>query len=397
MNFMPITLQLAPQIMKFISEKEVAKFAKENGEKSDELSAPNVNVYELDISYMGQFFQRHERVLQAGEGVKLLPQILIVGLISGYDAFLTSLLRTVISRRPEIIMTSQKQITFQELLEFPSIEAAREALIDREIESVLRKSHHDQIDWMQTHFSVKLKEGLVVWPKFIELCERRNLFTHSGGIISDQYLKNCKEQGVDTLDATMGGKLGADPAYFKSSVETVHEMGLKLCYVLWRKFEPHDTSKADEKYNARCMDLIRRRQYALAESLLSFSAKIPKLKENIRRMMVVNLANAMALQRKKDESVKILNSEDWSAASVEFEICIAAVKADVDAVIKLMDNPGNQMSAETYRTWPVFRQIWTNDRFRAKFEELYGEPLFKAASTSNVAGNELPSGAQSPA
>jgi hypothetical protein len=111
---------------------------------------------------------------------------MIIGLVSAYDAFLANLLRAIITRHSDIVLTSDKTIRFSELASYSSIDDARTALIDREIESVLRLSHHEQFDWMEKIFHIKLRVKLPVWPRFVELCERRNLLTHTAGVVSKQ-------------------------------------------------------------------------------------------------------------------------------------------------------------------------------------------------------------------
>ncbi|HNE41567.1 MAG TPA: hypothetical protein PLJ80_16780, partial [Accumulibacter sp.] len=101
---------------------------------------------------------------------------------------------------------------------------------------MLRESHHEHFKWMEGRFGIPLKTDLPIFPKFIELCERRNLLTHTGGIVSGQYRANCKSHGVDVKDAPLGTKLGVSSDYYASAVDIVCEIGIKLCWVLWRKF-----------------------------------------------------------------------------------------------------------------------------------------------------------------
>jgi hypothetical protein len=377
-QFMPFTLTLAPKIASVIAEREIVQFAKTNGSKRDDLSVEESEVYELEFKLFGEYRHCHERAISAVGGANLLPEVMIIGLISAFDSFLASLLRVVINKHQEIVLTSQKQITFQELLDFSSIDDARSTLIDREIEAVIRKSHHEQFDWMQHHLNVKLKEGLRVWPAFIELCERRNLFTHTGGIVSNQYLKNCIEHKCNVSSVKIGQRLEVEPSYFQRAVEIIYEIGLKLCYVLWRKFNEVETDTADGRFNERCMELISARSYQLAESLLSFSRTVPRLTDNIRRMMVVNLANAIRLQERGDEARKLLDTDDWSATNDEFAICVASVRGDIDRVLELMDDLGTRFPANQFREWPVFRRTRGDSRFVGKFEAIYGEPFVLA-------------------
>lgn len=83
---------------------------------------------------------------------------MLIGLVGSYDAFLGKLLRVVFLRHQELILTSEKNIKFSELSEFESIEAVRNALIDREIESMLRDSHQEHFDWMEKKLKITLKD-----------------------------------------------------------------------------------------------------------------------------------------------------------------------------------------------------------------------------------------------
>ena len=321
----------------------------------------------------------------------------MIGLVSSYDAFLSQLLRVVLSKHPEIVLTSEKTVKFSELATFDSIESVRISIIDREIESVLRTSHHDQFDWMEQNFKIKLRENLPAWHRFIEVCERRNLLTHSGGIVSKQYIDTCKRHKCNIESVIVGQKLTVNPEYFRAAVTTIYEVGIKLCYVLWHKFETLETEQADNRLNYLGYDLIYRRSYDIAETLLSFGAEVVKTykgNESTRRMMIVNLANAMRLQERKGDAERLLDKEDWSACSDEFKVCVAAVKGNIPDVIRMMRAIGasSRPTMEAYRTWPVFRGIRTDERFIAAFEELFGEPLIAVSpQVQQPPAAELPS------
>jgi hypothetical protein len=270
--------------------------------------------------------------------------------------------------------------TASELKKFNSIEQVRLSLIDREIESVIRLSHQDQFAWIERKLSVKLRENLPVWPKFVEVCERRNLVTHTGGVITEQYIENCKAHGVDIWTIKVGDKLKSDSKYFSEAVATVYELGAKLCHVLWRKFAKEERETADRDLVELGYDLIFVRAYALAEAILRFGVQTLRQhnSDKVRRMMVINLANAIRLQKRESEAKAIVDGEDWSAVGSDFGICVAAVKGDIDKVVELMKEigRGDSSGAEQYRTWPVFRGMRTDEKFLVAFESIFGEPLF---------------------
>jgi hypothetical protein len=178
-----------------------------------------------------------------------------------------------------------------------------------------------------------------------------------------------------------------DTEYYSAAVSVICEIAIKLCWVLWRKFAKDEKFEADNRMSDFCYDLIVRRQYKLAEAILSFTTKVLKKggNDSCRRRMVVNLANAIRLQNRQSEANKLLDSEDWSAVSDEFSISVASVRNDVDTVAALLKKigPNGSPGIEDYRTWPVFRGMRSHPRFKAAFSEVFGAPVVLPGGQAN--------------
>jgi hypothetical protein len=99
-------------------------------------------------------------------------------------------------------------------------------------------------------------------------------------------------------------------------------------------------------------------------------------------MMIVNLANVVRLQDRKDEARRILDTEDWSAVDDAFKVCIAAVNENTSEVVRLMPIIGAKgyPNAEDYGTWPVFIGIRNDQQFTATFEEVFSEPFIATSA-----------------
>lgn len=374
-NFIAFTIELAPLVSTEIARTGIENFTLEKGHKVEDASSEKMDVYSLDYSHLREFMSRNEAVASALNGAKHLPEVMVIGLISVYDAFLSDLLFVILSTHQEIVLTSEKELKLSDLMKYSTIDEARQSIIKKEIESALRSSHHEQFSWMEKRFSVKLREGLDCWSTFIEICERRNLLTHTGGIISDVYLSNCKSHGVDIKNLVVGQKAEVDALYYKNSVLCVYEISVKLCQVLWRKMAQKEVELADSCLVSLTYDLINKRVYPLAEILLRFGIDVLRKhsSDKMRRMMVVNLANAVRLQGRDDEARMIISKEDWSASSQLFKVCIASVLGDIDEVISQMRliGPSGEISEQDYRNWPVFRRIRSDKRFQMCFEEVF--------------------------
>jgi len=390
------TIKLSPMISAVMIASRLGGFAEKRGEKLSECCSDEIDVFELPFHTYGGVMKRGDEARAAVSGARHMRQIAIIGIISAYDAFLSDLLRAIFTVKPELIFTSDREIKFSDLMEFGSIDAARESIIAEESESVLRKSHHEQFSWMEKKFSIPLRNGLDVWPEFIELCERRNLLTHTNGVVSDQYIKNCKDHGCK-VSVNAGDKLVVDFEYLVRSIEIVAEVGLKLVHTMWRKFDEGDRGRADNYLNNCCMALIQDKKYETAIQLLTFATQQKKHSSDAtRRMMVVNLANALKLSGEPEKAKVHLNKEDWSATSPQFQICVAAVLDNHDRVCELLQlgAVSINISASDFRDWPVFKSSRSQDAVAETFLEIFGEPLFrpdKVTSIGNVGEMEADS------
>jgi hypothetical protein len=139
-KFIPLTLELAPILYSTLAEQKIVGFLNAKGSECVALSNEMATVYQLDIGCYTELKVYHDEVTAMNEGARLLPEVMVIGLVSSYDAFPSQLIRVVLNRQPEIVLTSEKTIKFSELSTFLSIEEARAALIDREIETAIRSS-----------------------------------------------------------------------------------------------------------------------------------------------------------------------------------------------------------------------------------------------------------------
>ena len=97
--------------------------------------------FAVPIDKWSRFKRLHDRAERPRLAARLVQRSFVVSLISQYDAFLGALIQTLFYLKPEAVNSSGRTVTFAELMAFGSVEAAREYLIEKEIETVLRKSH----------------------------------------------------------------------------------------------------------------------------------------------------------------------------------------------------------------------------------------------------------------
>lgn len=307
----------------------------------------------------------------------LLPRSLLVSLISQYDAYLGRVLRVAFTRKPDILNGSEKKISFDTLSHFPSIDAAREYILEKEVESILRSSHTDQFKWMESAFSVPLTKGLERWPTFIEITERRNLFVHTDGVVSSQYIAVCNLHKCDLpIEIKEGVRLDVPQDYFAAAHSCIYEIGVKLGHVLWRKLLPDERKHADQSFLRTTYELIENGKYELAIRLLDFCCKEFKKfsSEETELILTVNRAQAYKWNGDLEHCKRIMNAIDWSAKSDQFRLADAVLGDNWSRAERLMTRIGSNgvVSQDAYRHWPLFREWRKRPEFTRAYKEIFG-------------------------
>lgn len=377
---------LAVQKMAKKTWEELKAFEESNCQIEDDGDVRRVSVPYRVLSEWRSMVRNHENFLLAS---KLLPRSLVVSLISQYDAYLGRLLRAIFIGKPEILNSSEKKLTFEDIASLGSIEDARDFILEKEVESILRSSHSDQFKWMEHAFGLPLTKDLETWPVFIELTERRNLFVHTDGVVSSQYLLTCNKHQCSLDDGTEEGvTLWVSSAYFHQSHQCVFEIGTKLGHVLWRKLFPHQREKADANLINLTYDLIDQSRYSLAICLLDFAFEgIKKFSDEASKLtLLINRAQAYKWKGEEKRCKEILNQVDWSAKSDNFKLAHAVLSdkfGEAQTIMKQIGKSGSIIS-DYYRDWPLFKDFRESKEFLETYSEIFGEEFALRAKSMAV-------------
>jgi len=117
--------------------------------KESDLEIPSVTTYILPAEHGLHVRRLSIRASSAELAVHKVPESFIVTLISQYDAYLGNLVKALYLKKPELINSSEKKMSFSEMNAFSTIDDARQFAIEREIDALIRESHAEQIAWLE--------------------------------------------------------------------------------------------------------------------------------------------------------------------------------------------------------------------------------------------------------
>lgn len=219
-------------------EQEEHKNDDEPSKKTVSLKLSGAEV-EVLMSNMGKIRRAEE----------LFEKQVAVTLVSRFDEFLSGFLSLVLEQNPSWLISSEKTITYKELIDLKSIDKAIEGVIQKEVENLLRGSHEDQISYIDEKLKLGISDNFEKLSEFLEVAERRNLFVHTGGVVSQQYLDKCNGFGCKIKDSKQGDCLCSDSDYFNDAFFIYFEIGLRIGQAAYRRLFPNEFEVADRSLN----------------------------------------------------------------------------------------------------------------------------------------------------
>lgn len=356
--------------------KGVEAFAREYGQPVE--ADGKALKFELPAHRVTEFRRLQQSISSLRSSQRLMPRNLVVAMVCTYDALLGKVIRFILETKPGMLDSSDRSFSFAELQRFDSISAAREYILEKEVETVLRKSHTEHFHWLESKLKTPFNKGLESWPTFVELTERRNLFVHTDGVVSSQYLSVCNEHKCKLGEGTkIGTKLGVPQAYFEESYRCLYEIGIKLSHVVWRKLLKDDLDQIDANLNDVTLDLIEKREYKLAISVLEFFTQTSMAHscDAEYRVMLINLAQSYKWDHQDDRCLELLGKHDWSSSQDKFRLAVAVLKSEWDVAYAIMKRLCHDVEFDKayFMDWPLFKDLRKQDKFPAVYEECYKE------------------------
>lgn len=309
---------------------------------------------------------------------KMMIRNFVISLISQFDTYIGELMSCVFEIKPEIIDNSERQLSFTQLRNFNNVADARKYIVEKEVESVLRDSHSEQFAWFEKKLDIKLRSDLPAWKIFIELTQRRNLFVHNNGKVSNQYLNVCKDNSVPIKNTlSLGDELPTNLKYFEQAFDCLFEIGVKLNQVLRRKILSQEIENADNSFLNITFELIHNEQYELARELYDFADKYIRKYSNqdLEYRILLNRAQTYKWIGNNDKCKSIINSRDWSACGEIFKLTSSVLIDNFESACKSMKTIGNNdsvLNKAYYDDWPIFKEFRETNEFKSTFIEIYG-------------------------
>ncbi len=365
-----------------VSRVEVVEPVKSTGQVIEETDT--YCIYGISADRLVRVRDQHRRLVRMDRGFALLPSAVLLTVVSTFDSLISDIVRTMLSSKPDAIFSSEKTILVSDVLNMNSFEEVRTKLIDDEVYLFSRGSHEEQVKQIEKWFHIRISEHWKRWPDFIEIFERRNLIAHGEEKFTQRYVKLCTKAGHKGSEKTLNSPIELKKPYLRQSIDTLTEFGILLVFSIWRKSQDANEQEIFDKLNDVSYRMITEERYRVPVRVIEYALDLKgcAVSQSTRLMMTVNLASAHRHLKQDDKARFVLDEVDWSAASDNFRICVAALRDDVIEVCRLMELvvKAELVRKVDFREWPAFDYVRDKEEFRTAFENLFSEPLIDPTS-----------------
>lgn len=330
---------------------------------------------------------------QSSQHGKMLRTSALMLTVSLLDALFADLLGFYYVKFPKSLDGQEHTLTFKELCELGSIEVARDSVLNRKVESVLRLSCRQQL----AYFAKTLKVDLTDLDPYLDILDetiqRRHVWVHNAGRASKLYLANVAPALLKQYGAVEGEELPVDHTYLRRAIDRVNLAGVVISQQCWRAWQPDDGAEADDALMDNLFDTLCDKRYVAAQYLGKFACKSVKSSEAVRRNAILNYAQSFKWTGKQDDAVRIVDEHDWSSCSLRYQLAQLVIRDDVNAAIKLLPLAlrAEDVTPTQIREWPIFQKFRADAKVQALLIKFVAESPGETVTIRPKPSTSLPS------
>lgn len=349
----------------FIEEGNEQNASKEDCEKNTEYPLP-LPIY-LSLDRLLQKQEEYDALLE------YLYSNLIVSISSSYDHFLSSLLKMIIIDK-KMVGLVDKNISLKEALKYENKEELFSFCVEEKISELMRKSHREQIKWVEQKYNIDIVNSFSEWKTIFEFFQIRNIIVHNDGIVNKIFIEELSENGISSEKYTIGKKLSISPNEMSIKIRHMIDFSIYVFSLIMRTqyHSNEDLEEIDKIINDVVFDFLCKGKYTQVSSIVNNI-----LKKNQRHcsadIFVFTINKCIALKFNGNDSYKeVLENLDWSNSENNFRLARAVLMDELDEACRFMEMLEKDLMIRAYVEWPLFKDFIKTKEFRNKFKEIYG-------------------------
>ncbi|WP_147094989.1 hypothetical protein [Roseovarius sp. TE539] len=337
-----------------------------------------VTEYILNLRDLPLINQKIGKSQHATKGAIAMGRATLGALLSEYEAFLYQLLKILANIRPEKFLSgSEKNYSLDDLSRFSSIEEFREEALEKRLIDILQgNTHTATLDWLGKNFDVNLLSDERIIKEFVEICQRRHLLTHSGGVVNRRYRNVCSKFGWTNEELpALGTEIKVGRQYLRRATARIYQVGFYSLHMIWQKHLPDTCDKSLGCILAASHDFLEADLTKMARRIADFGLNTRGPRSHKRTLYLsINKAQGILYdegipeEEKQGKIEDILSRCDLSLKTPLVELVLACLRRDFKDLDMLTGAAKSAGLSYSYAyTWSIFREARDLKEFNKHF------------------------------
>lgn len=327
---------------------------------------------------LNQLATINNRMDQSDYILNMIPANLVVSLVTNFDQFLSEMLIYLFQNITGQINVIDECAKFSDLYFCNDKYEIQDFYIEKFIDSFFRKSHSEQIEWLDKKLSLNIKSKMPNYDDFIFLCELRNMIIHNDSKPNNHFM--------NTVDVEKYSKMGFNikknerilisPENIKYLSSVVQLVTSFIFGLLGQKYYHKDDKMMEfieSEINSNIVEKIKK-EPELAILLLNNQLS-SHLKHTSEFLYIYNINLCISYKKLGNETKmkEILKSMDWSNCSDRYIYAKNVLLENKDNIVKYMHKFVEPEWKLYYQIWPLFYKLRKEDYFKEEYQKIFSE------------------------
>lgn len=300
-----------------------------------------------------------------------LGSAVVVAAVTQLELLLGECMRAFFYRFPDALGESQDKLTLGELLECASIDEARSLLVTRRIDALMFSGLANWLKVIDKKVGVDLGWNRKVVAAVQEIVLRRHLIVHTGGKVSEAYLRDVawRDLGIDPPGPE--ARIHHSVATLEWVIDNIEVLGLVVIQEFWARIAKDSVLartgdvKEPHSFSGAVWRAMSDSRWGVVEKLCSWASNDSQTSEEYRSMAKFHFWLALKRQGSVwDDARKEITELDCSAMHPKFALMQAVLLDDLDQSFDLLPRCG--LTPDEVHTWPVLEELRTDPRYAWK-------------------------------
>ncbi|MCR8656951.1 hypothetical protein [Paenibacillus endoradicis] len=356
---------------KKIQNEEIIGNKKDDNAPLIDIEIEKVNKNDVQISFNDRVLGRKvksavEELTVSANQLPLLFESSLISLVTFFELLISSLLHEYVKKYPDSLSISKKELKYSDLVNFDSIEDAKDYLIEKELQNLMYDGLKSWIDFFKNKIKIDMSELNNKFDKINEILIRRNLFVHNGGNINSIYLSKVSEDLTKGMNK--GDRIEVNLAYMLTSLNLLKLQGIILGIKVWSKRKDEHIAIVEylHELSYECMtekkwDVVG----VVSDFIMDFKlSEVDVLVSQMNKWL--SIKRTKGLETIKDDIEKL----DLSAKEKRYRICRYALLNDHENVFKeLKEGFPEKLQEEDIKEWPIFEDFRASKHYQQLIEK----------------------------